>query len=168
LSSQLPQADEATYGLPVFRIPAIKVLDFLRSLKIAADVNRLREGAAALVLLNFLSGRAKSGVVTHLIQIHESIPEYQAAVQWLLQSFSTEAVITQACNWVNQANQHPNEDEREFADRLGSYAADAGSVFPDRQLIAAYLSGLSACVSATLRGSINPRMAFPEVQAIAE
>jgi hypothetical protein len=148
--------------------PAIKVLDFLRSFKIAADVSRLSEGAAALVLPNFLSGRAKTGVVTHLKQIPESIPEYPAAVQWLLQSYATEAVITQACDRVNQAKQHPNEDEREFADRLGSYAADAGSVFPERQLIAAYLSGLSAYVSATLRGRINPRMTFPEVQAIAE
>jgi hypothetical protein len=87
LSSQLPQADEATYGLPVFRIPEIKVLDFLRSLKIAADVSHLSEGAAALVLPNFLSGRAKSGVVTRLIQIPESIPEYQAVVQWLLRRF---------------------------------------------------------------------------------
>jgi hypothetical protein len=77
-------------------------------------------------------------------------------------------VITQACDRVNQAKQHPNEDEREFANRLRSYAADAGSVFPERQLIAAYLSGLSAYVSATLRGRINPRMTFPEVQAIAE
>jgi hypothetical protein len=89
-------------------------------------------------------------------------------VQWLLQSYTTEAVITQAFDRVNQAKQHPNEDEREFADRLGSYAADAGSVFLERQLIAAYLCGLIAYVSATLRGMINPRMTFPEVQAIAE
>jgi hypothetical protein len=148
--------------------PAIKVLDFLRSFKIAADVSRLSEGAAALVLPNFLSGRAKTGVVTHLKQLPESIPGYPAAVQWLLQSYATEAVITQACGRVNQAKKHPNEDEREFADRLGSYEADAGNLFPDRQLIAAYLSRLSAYVSATLRGRINHRMSFPEVQAIAE
>jgi hypothetical protein len=85
-----------------------------------------------------------------------------------LQSYATEAVITQDCDRVEQAKQRPNEDEREFADRLGSYAADAGSVFAERQLIASYLSGLSAYVSATLRGRINPRMNFPEVQAIAE
>jgi hypothetical protein len=89
-------------------------------------------------------------------------------IQWLLQSYATEAVITQACDRVNQARQHPNEDECEFSDRLGSYAADAGNVFPERQLIAAYLSGLSSYVSATLRGRINPRMTFPEVQEIAE
>jgi hypothetical protein len=148
--------------------PEIKVLDFLRSFKIAADVSRLSEGAAALVLPNFPSGRAKTGVVTHLKQIPESILEYPAAVQWLLHSYATEAVITHAFDRVNQAKQRPNEDEREFADRLGSYAADAGSVFAERQLIAAYLSGLSAYVSATLRGRINPRLTFPEVQAIAE
>jgi hypothetical protein len=148
--------------------PAIKALDFLRSFKIATDVSRLSEGAAALVLPNFLSGRAKTGAVTHLKQLPESIPEYPAAVQWLLQLYATEAVITQACDRVNQTKKHPNEDEREFADSLGSHAADAGSVFPERQLIAAYLSVLSAYVSATLRGRINPRMTFPEVQAIAE
>jgi hypothetical protein len=120
--------------------PEIKVLDFLRSFKIAADVSRLSEGAAALVLPNFLSGRAKTGVVTHLKQIPESIPEYPAAVQWLLQSYAKEAVFTHSCDRVNQAKQHPNEDESEFADRLGSYAAEAGSVFPESQLIAAYLS----------------------------
>jgi hypothetical protein len=148
--------------------PEIKVLDFLRSFKIAADVSRLSEGAAALVLPNFLSGRAKTGVVTHLKQIPESIPEYPEAVQWLLQSYATEAVINQACDRVHQAKQHPNENEREFADLLGSYAADGRSVFPERQIIAVYLSGLSAYVSATLRGRINPRMTFPEVQEIAE
>jgi hypothetical protein len=107
--------------------PAIKVLDFLRSFKIATDVSRLSEGVAALVLPNFLSGRAKTGFVTHRKQIPESIPEYPAAVQWLLQSYATEAVITQAFDRVNQAHQHPNEVEREFSDRLGSYAADSGS-----------------------------------------
>jgi hypothetical protein len=143
--------------------PSIKVLDFLRSFKIAADVSRVSEGAAALVLPNFLSGRAKTSVVTHLKQIPEYIPEYPAAVQWLLQSYATEAVITRACNRVNQAKQNPNEDKREFADRLGSYAADAGSVFPERQLIAAYLSGLSAFVSSTVRGRIKP--AWPSLKS---
>jgi hypothetical protein len=95
--------------------PEIKVLDYLRSFKIAADVSRLSEGATALVLPNVLSGRAKSSVVTHLKQIPESITEYPAAVQWLLQSYATDAVITQACDRVNQAKQHPNEDEHEFA-----------------------------------------------------
>jgi hypothetical protein len=33
--------------------------------------------------------------------------------------------------------------------------------FHERQLIAAYLSGLIAYVSATLRGRINLRMTFP-------
>jgi hypothetical protein len=131
-------------------------------------VSGLSEGAAALVLPNFLSGRAKTGVFTHLKQIPESIPEYPAAVKWLLQSYATEALITQARDRVNRAKQNPNVDEREFADRLGSYAADAGSVFPERQLIAAYLSVLSAYVSATLRGRINPCMTFPEDQVIAE
>jgi hypothetical protein len=88
--------------------PAIKVLKFLRSFEIAADVSRLSEGAAVLVLPNFLSGRAKTGVFTHLKQIPESIPEYPAAVQCLLQSYTTEAVIAQACDRVTQANQHPN------------------------------------------------------------
>jgi hypothetical protein len=120
--------------------PARKVLELLRSFKIAADVSHLSEGAAALVLSNFLSGRAKTGVASHLKQIPESIPEYPAAVQWLLQSYATESVIAQACDRVNQAKQHQYEDEREFADRLGIYAADARSVFPERQLIAAYLS----------------------------
>jgi hypothetical protein len=101
-------------------------------------------------------------------QMPQSIPEYPAAVQLLLQSYATETVITNACDRVNQAKQHPNEDEREVAKRLGRYAADAGSVFPELQLIAAYLSGLSAYVSATLRGRITPRITFPEVQAIAE
>jgi hypothetical protein len=74
--------------------PAINVLNFLRSFIIEADVSRLSEGAAALVLPTFLSRRAKTGVVTHLKQIPESIPEYPAAVQWLLQSYAMEAVIT--------------------------------------------------------------------------
>jgi hypothetical protein len=134
--------------------PEIKVMDLLRSFKIAEDVSRLSEVAAALVLQNILSGRAKTGVVTHLKRIPGSIPECPEAVQWL-QSYTTEAVITQACDRVNQAKQHQNEDERELP--------NVSEAMP--QMRGAFsLSGLSAYVCATLRGSINPRMTFPKVQ----
>jgi hypothetical protein len=51
---------------------------------------------------------------------------------------------------------------------LGVMPQTRVGVIPERQLIAAYLIGLSAYVSATLRGRIDPRMTFPEVQAIDE
>jgi hypothetical protein len=98
--------------------PAIQVLDFLRSLKEAADLNEVFEAAAAVLLPYFLEGRAKSGLSSRMKHIPASIPKFPAAVQWLLQSFATEAVIAASYQKVFTARQSVEEDEKQFASRL--------------------------------------------------
>jgi hypothetical protein len=92
--------------------PANKVLDFLSTLKEATNLNRICEGMALLMLPYFLEVRAKSGLSSRLKQAAASLPKFPVALQRLLQSFATEAVIAAACQKVFSVKQIPDEDER--------------------------------------------------------
>jgi hypothetical protein len=148
--------------------PAIQVVDFLRTFKEAADLNAISEGASAIILPYFLDGRAKSGLSARLRQLPPSMPKYPATVQWLLQSFATEAVIAASYQKVFAARQLPGEDETVFANRISRHAAEAGSVFSEDALISAYVDGLQSYASNMVRGQITPSITFAEVQILAE
>ena len=109
--------------------PAIQVVDFLRTFKEAADLNAIGEGEAAILLSYFLEGRAKSGLSSRMKHIAASMPKYPAFLQWLLQSFATEAVLAASYQKVFTARQLSEENETAFANRINRYAAEAGSVF---------------------------------------
>jgi hypothetical protein len=111
--------------------PAIQVLYFLSTFKEAADLNRIREGTAVLILPYFLEGRVKSGLSSWLKQAAASLPKFPVALQWLLQACATKAVISAACQKVFSAKQIPEEDEKTYANRLTRNAAEAGSVFTE-------------------------------------
>jgi hypothetical protein len=115
--------------------PAIQVLDFLSTFKEAAYLNRISEGMAVLILPYFLEGRAKSGLSSRLKQAAASFPKFPVALQWLLQSFATEAVIAAACLKFFSAKQMPEEDEKTYANRLTRNTAEAGSVFSEYSII---------------------------------
>jgi hypothetical protein len=68
---------------------------------------------------------------------------------------------------VYTARQAVDEDEEQFADRLTKYAGDAGSVFSEDSLIAAFVDGLHQFASNTIRGQITTKMTFAEVQMLA-
>jgi hypothetical protein len=57
----------------------------------------------AVFLHYFLEGRAKSGLASRLKQAAASLPKFPVALQWLLQSFATEAVIAAVCHKVFSA-----------------------------------------------------------------
>jgi hypothetical protein len=101
-------------------------------------------------------------------KIPPSMPKYPAAVQYLLQSFATEGVISAACQRVSTAKQLPEEDEKSFANRLDKYAAEAGCVFSEDALISAFVDGLLPYAGSTVRGQVTPQMTFAEVQILAE
>jgi hypothetical protein len=67
---------------------------------------------ALLILPYFLEGRAKSGLSSRLKQAAASLPKFPVAIQRLLKSFATEAVIAAACQKVFSVKQMPEEDER--------------------------------------------------------
>ena len=148
--------------------PAIQVIDFLRSFKEAADLNGVSEAAAAVLLPYFLDSRAKAGLSSRMKHIPVSMPKFPAAVQWLLQSFATEAVIAASYQKVFTARQMVGEDEKQYATRLKQYAAEAGSVFTEDSLISAFVDGLHPYASNTVRGQVTPTMMFAEVQLLAE
>jgi hypothetical protein len=148
--------------------PAIQVLDFLQAFRDAADMKELSEAAAAVLLPYFLEGKAKMGLSTRMKRIPAEMPKYPAAVQWLLQSFASETIIAAAHQRVYTARQALDEDAEQFASCLTRYADDAGSVFSEDALIAAFVDGLHPFASNTIRGQVNPTMTFAEVQLLAE
>jgi hypothetical protein len=96
------------------------------------------------------------------------LPKFTVEVQWLLQSFATEAVISAACQKVFSAKQMPEEDEKTYANRLTRNDAEAGSVFTEDALILTFVDGLHPCAGNIVRGQETPTMTFAEVQVIAE
>ena len=148
--------------------PAIQVLDFLTTFKEAADLNGISEGIEVLILPYFIDGLAKSGLSSRFKQAVASLPKFPVAVQWLLQSFATEAVIAAACQKVFSAKQLPDEDEKTFANRLTRHAAEAGSVFTEDALISTFVDGLLPYAGNMVRGQVTPNMTFAEVQIHAE
>jgi hypothetical protein len=121
-----------------------------------------------VLLPYFLEGKAKSGLATRMKRLPAEMPKYPAAVQWLLQSFASETIIEAARQRVYTARQALKEDEEQFAGRLTRYAGDAGSVFGEDALIAAFVDRLHPFASNTIRGQVNSTMTFAEVQILAE
>jgi hypothetical protein len=148
--------------------PAIKVLDFLKSFREAADINDVSEGLAAILLPFFLDGKTKACLSTRFKRLYVKVPRYPAAVQWLLQSFASEAIIAAAHQRVYTARQAVDEDEEQIADLLTKYAGDAGSVFSEDSLIAAFVDGFHPFASNTIRGRITTKMTFADVQLSSE
>jgi hypothetical protein len=148
--------------------PAIQVLDFPTTFKEAADLNGISEGIAVLILPYFLEGRAKSGLSSRLKQAAASLPKFPVAIQLLLQSFATEAVIAAACQKVFSAKQLPDEDEKTFANRLTRHAAEVGSVFTEDALVSTLVDWLLPYAGNMVCGQVTPNMTFAEVQIHAE
>jgi hypothetical protein len=131
-------------------------------------LTEVSEAAAAVLLPYFLEGRAKSGLSSRVKHIPASMPKFPAAVQWLLQSFATEAVIAVSYQKLFTARQSVEEDEKQFAGRLTQYAAEAESVFYEDALISAFVDGLQPYASNTVRGQVTTTMTFAEIQLVAE
>jgi hypothetical protein len=147
--------------------PPLKVLDFLATFKEAMDVNRVCEGLAALLLPHALDGDARSGVQAFWKQNGGKLPKYASAVNYLLESYATEAVIDQTTKAVLTATQAPGENEDSFANRLRRNAAEAGNVFTEDTLISVYISGLHPYAANTVRGQVNPSTNFAAVRNLA-
>jgi hypothetical protein len=143
-------------------------LDFLKSFREAADINDVSEGFAAILLPYFLYGKTKAFLATMFKRLDAKVPRYPAAVQWLLQSFASEAIIAAAQQRVYAARQAVDEDDEQFANRLTKYGGDAGSVFSEDSLIAAFVDGLHPFASNTIRGQMTTKMTFADVQLLSD
>jgi hypothetical protein len=115
----------------------------------------------------FLDGRSKSGLTSRMKHIPASMPKFSAAVQWLLQSFATKAVIVESYQKLFTAPRMAGEDEKQYTNRLNQYAAEAGSYFTEDAFIAAFVDGLRPYVRNTVRVQVTPTMMFAEVQLLA-
>jgi hypothetical protein len=147
--------------------PPLKVIDFLATFKEAMDVNRVCEGLAALLLPHTLYGDARSGVQAFWKQNGGKVPKYASAVNYLLESYATEAVIDQTTKAVLTASQAPGENEDSFASRLRLHAAEAGNVFTEDTLISVHIAGLHPYAVNTVRGQVNSSTNFSAVRNLA-
>jgi hypothetical protein len=148
--------------------PAIRVFDFLTTMRDAFDVNRISEGAAYLLLPHYLMGKAKNGVFSRWKQVYSPVPLYPVAVQFMIQSYATPRVIASTCQQVISARQELNESEAQFGERLGKYAAEAGNVLNEDLLISVFLGHLQPFAAHSIRSHITDDMKFAQVQQEAD
>jgi hypothetical protein len=59
------------------------------------------------------------------------VPKYASTVNYLLESYATEAVIYQTTKGVLTASQAPGESEDAFASRIRRHSVEAGIVFTE-------------------------------------
>ena len=101
----------------------VSLLQFLSSFKAAADINGISEGAARLILPNFVTGKASTTFTAsvHADAVHEdsgAIKTYGDAISWLLRTYAKDRYIQNAINKIQQSRQKIGETEMEFGERL--------------------------------------------------
>jgi hypothetical protein len=92
----------------------IKVLQFLRTFKAAADHNRVGEDAAACFVPYFLQGMAKEGYRAQMDEVPSGMPKYPFMVQWLLETYALEDDLAKVYMAATTAKMLEGEDERAF------------------------------------------------------
>ena len=140
-------------GKPFSGEEEIEVLRFLTNYKEACNDSTLSE-AVALRLFRFnLKGMALASFETYLsrnrrggVRGEDCIESYCDAVQWFLNTFATDEILSEAYRKVNQMRQNPNETEEQFGNRLREEALRCGNIFDDGNLTQMFIDGLSDSV----------------------
>jgi hypothetical protein len=150
----------------------LKVLDFLSTVKEAMDLNHVSGGVAKIIFPYLLTEESKDGVLAMWKGASLKVPNYPAAVAWLLESYATDAAIDAAADKFLTdkfltAKQQAGEGKDAFATRLRRYDAEAGNVYKEDSLVSRYLAGLAPYTANTIRGHVSPRMSFTQVKNLA-
>ena len=155
----------------------IAVLGFLKNYKRACDDTGTTEGMALPLLRYFLTGEALSTFLSYIGPgLRNSQPgvdcikSYPEAIQWLLNNYARDAVLSEAHSRVIHLCQGPTETESQFGIRLRVEALRCGDIFDERTLIAMYVDGLKAYTRHIVREAIsqNPRMTFQALKSMAQ
>ncbi len=74
------------------------------------------------------------------------IESYCDAVQWFLNAFATDEILSEAFRRVHQMTQNQDETETEFANRLRNKTLRCGNIFYEENLTQMFIDGLKESV----------------------
>ena len=136
----------------------IEALSFLRMFKTQCDKNAISEGAALLLLPDFLVGDAEQIYQNELELGDEGvggITSYCHAVQFILRRYAADRYIDRAVEEFENVRQKDDEDETAYARRLRSKAKCFGGVYSEADLITRFIRGLDPALKPLLSAERN-------------
>jgi hypothetical protein len=135
--------------------PPIRVLYFLRTLRIAFDDTGLTEGLALRLVSHFLDEPVAT-TFSRCLRIHGgTVSTYPQAIAWFLTAHASEAAVSAKQREVALLSRQTGESIQEYGTRLQFEAALLGDLINDRALRTHFYAGLDEATSTFLR-SILP------------
>jgi hypothetical protein len=137
-------------------IPAVGVLRFLRTMRIAFDDTGISEGIALRLIPHFLEEPATTAF-QRVLRIHGgSVITYPQAIAWLLTTYSSEATVSSKQREIALISRQSGETVEAFAIRLQFEASLLGDLINERSLKTHFYAGLDAATS-TFAQSVLPQ-----------
>jgi hypothetical protein len=135
--------------------PPIRVLYFLRTLRIAFDDTGLTEGLALRLISHFLDEPVAT-TFSRCLRVHGgTVYTYSQAIAWFLTAHTSETAVSAKQREVALLSRQPGESIQEFGTRLQFEAALLGDLINDRTLRTYFYAVLDEATSTFLR-SILP------------
>lgn len=137
-------------------IPAVGVLRFLRTMRIAFDDTGISEGIALRLIPHFLEEPATTAF-QRVLRIHGgSVITYPQAIAWFLTTYSAEATVGAKQREIALISRQSGETVEAFAIRLQFEASLLGDLINERSLKTHFYAGLDAATS-TFAQSVLPQ-----------
>ena len=136
----------------------IETLSFLRMLKTQCGKHAISEGAALLLIPDFLVGDAEQ-VYQNELELRDEgvggITSYFRAVQFILQGYAADRYIDRAVGEFANVRLKDDEDETAYARRLRSKAKCFGGFYSEADLITRFIRGLDPALRPLLSAACN-------------
>jgi hypothetical protein len=128
-------------------IPAVGVLRFLLTLRIAFDDTGISEGIAIRLITNFVKEPATTAF-QRVIRIHgESVTTYTLSIAWFLTTYASEATVSAKQREISLISRQSGETVEAFAIRLQFESSLVGDLINERSLKTRFYTGLDAASS---------------------
>ena len=137
----------------------IAVLGFLARFKMACGHNEVSDGAAVWCFQFYLTGQAHDFLQSRLhgnivavdAERREPLETYAEVVNFLLRTYATDEVISEAVGDVPSFRQSSNMTEEVHSNHLWDNALRCGTVFSDRRLKSLFFEELLPATHAQVR-----------------
>ena len=143
----------------------IAVLGFLVRFKMACDHNGVSEGAAVWCFQFYLTVQAHALLQSRLhgntmavdAEQRELLETYAEVVNFLLRTYATDEVLSEAVDDVTSFRQSSNMTEEVYSNQLWGKALRCGTVFSNRPLKSLFVEGLLPATCAQVRNYLETR-----------
>ena len=156
----------------------ITVLRFLARFKIACDHNGVSEGAAVWCFQFYLTGQAHALLQSRLhgnimvvdAEQRELLQTYPEVVNFLLRTYLTDEVISEAVGDVTSFRQSSNMTEEVYSNHLWDKLLRCVTLFSDRRLKSLLVEGLLPAICAQVRNYVatHPGVDYQAVARYAQ